>query len=563
MQMLIAAKAKEKQMSNSTDIQQQLASLRLEFASSLVQRVEQLIEDLNSLSTQQNPVIAFQEVFRQIHSLSGSAGTFGFNKLSEQFRQLELILKENFNQQTLPDAKTTDFLNQSLQKLFELIAKGPDEKSSSELQVNAIPATKTTQKLVYLVEDEIVQAKKLCLQLDHHGYKTRYFTGATQAREALVEEKPDALVLDIVLPEGYLAGTELADNIRQLLNESVPAIFISSQKDWQSRLAAVRAGGIAYLDKPVDVAMLVDLLDRCTQRIRREPYRVLVVDDALELAQHYSLVLRQAGMHAGFLTEPAELLEKLENFKPELILLDVYFPDISGAEIAQVLHQHQNYFSIPIIFLSAETDRDIQLQTLQQGDNFLEKPILDNHLVSTVASRIERARALNKLMYHDGLTGLLNHITLKRRLEVELVRSQRQAKPLSYIILDLDHFKQVNDANGHMAGDRVLKSLAQLLTQRLRKSDQIGRYGGEEFAIIMPDTDVALAHQIIDDLRKAFAELSYQSESGEFSCSFSAGISCTSAFAQQEELIEAADKALYQAKASGRNQTILHHECKP
>ena len=549
-------------MPNSTDIQQQLASLQLEFASSLVQRVEQVIEDLNSLSTQANPVTSLQDIFRQIHSLSGSAGTFGFSSLSEQLRQLELILKEYYNEQSLPDAKTTDFLNQGLQKLFDLIAKGPDDELSSETQLKSVPAAKTTQRLVYVVVDETVEAQKLCLQLNHNGYKTRFFTSATQAMQALAQEKPDALVLDIVLPEGLLAGTELAGSIRILRNEPVPTIFISSQKDWQSRLAAVRAGGSAYLDKPVDIAMLVELLDRSTQRLRREPYRVLVVDDALELAQHYALVLRQAGMHADILTEPANLLEKLESFKPDLILLDVYFPGISGVEIAQVLHQHQNHSSIPIIFLSAETDRDIQLITLQQGDIFLEKPILENHLVSTVESRIERARALSKLMYHDGLTGLLNHITVKRRLEVELARSQRQDKPLSYIILDLDHFKQLNDRHGHMAGDRVLKSLAQLLTERLRKSDQIGRYGAKDFAIIMPDTYAEVAHQIIDDLRKGFAELGYQSDVGEFSCSFSAGISCTSAFTQLELLIEAADKALYQAKESGRNQTMLHHECK-
>ena len=140
-------------------------------------------------------------------------------------------------------------------------------------------------------------------------------------------------------------------------------------------------------------------------------------------------------------------------------------------------------------------------------------------------------------------------------------RCQRQDQKLSYIMIELDHFKRVNDNHGHMAGDRVLKSLAQLLTDRLRKYDQIGRYGGEEMAVIMPGTDAREAYQIIDSLRNSFMQLSFQSETGEFSCSFSAGISCTSAFAKQELLIEAADKALYQAKESGRNQTILHHKC--
>ena len=548
-------------MPNSRDIQQQLTTLRHEFASTLEKRIHQIITELNSLTLQTDPVASLQDVFRQIHSLSGSAGTFGFSRLSEHCRQLELILKEDINKQSLPDIKTIDFLNQGLQNLFDLISMGANDEQAAEIREKTFPDTDGTQRLVYVVENEPSQGQKLCLQLNHCGYKTCFFSTVTEVMQALEQEKPDALVLDTVLPEGRLAGTDLAANIRHLLKEPIPAIVISSRKDWQSRLAAVRAGGTAYLDKPVDVATLVDLLDRSTQRVLREPYRVLVVDDSHELAQYYALVLRQAGMYADILIEPNNILEKLEGFKPELILLDIYFPDISGIEIAQVLHQHQDYFNLPIVFLSSERDIDIQLETLQQGDNFLKKPILDNHLVKTVESRIERYRAFSKLMYHDGLTGLLNHIALKRWLDVELARCLRQNKPLSYIMLDLDHFKQVNDQHGHSVGDRALKSLSQLLTERLRESDQVGRYVGEEFAIIMPDTDAGVAHQIIDGLRNSFTQLSFQSETGEFSCSFSAGISCTSAFAQQELLIEAAENALYQAKESGRNQTILHHEC--
>jgi len=548
-------------MPDLKEIQQQLASLRTEFSSSLILRVEQMITDINTLPRQSNPARYLKKLFRQIHSLSGSAGTFGFHRLSEQCRQLELMLMQFINEQSLPDAKTIDSIRLKLQKLYHLISDGPDEQHSSNTQPAFLPDQIKRGRQVYVVEDDSVHGRELCLQLNHHGFKTRLFGNVTATISALEQEKPDALVLDITLPEGLLAGIDLAPLARQLQKEPIPCVFISAQKGWGSRLAAVRVGGTAYLDKPVDALILVDHLERITQRVPSKPYRVLVVDDMLEMAQHYSLILRQAGMYTEVLTEPAEILQKLETFQPELILLDFYFPDISGLDIAQVLRQHQTHFSIPIVFLSSEANPDIQLKTLQQGDDFLEKPVLNKQLVSTLESRIERARELSQLMYHDGLTGLLNQVTLQHRLEAELSRSQRQVRTLSYIMLDLDHFKQVNDRYGHAAGDRVLRSLAQLLKGRLRKSDLIGRYGGEEFGIIMPDTGADTAHQIMEDLRLRFTGLSCPSNGQEFSCSFSAGIACSAAFDEGKSLIEAANAALYLAKEKGRNQIMLHPAC--
>lgn len=546
-------------MTDSDKIQQQLLSLREEFADSLVQRVEQIIIDLNLLFKQTDQFAFQQTIFRQIHSLSGSAGTFGFNRLSEQSRQLELTIKVYIDNHSLLDTRTMAHLNHGLQKLRQTVNDGSDIESSLNMPLNDSLIKRNKDRQIFVVEDDPAQGHELCSQLNHFGFKTTLFVNTTEVRQALEHEKPDAMLLDIVLPEGMLAGTILASSLCH--PASIPILFMSSRKDWESRLAAVRAGGSAYIDKPVDVLQLVDILDRITHRVQQKPFRVLIIDDALELAQHYSLVLRQSGMFSEVLNGPSTLLETLENFKPELILLDMYFPDISGTEIAQVLRQHQTYFSIPIVFLSTENDRDIQLSSLQQGDDFLEKPIFDGHLVSSVESRIERARALNKLMYYDGLTGLLNQLTLKQKLISELARSQRQGYPLSYIMIDLDHFKQVNDRYGHTAGDQVLKSLGHLLRQRLRQSDQIGRYGGEEFGIIMPDTQAKTAYHIINELLRHFTQLTFQSDGKEFSCTFSAGIACASAFSLEKRLLEAADESLYLAKEKGRNLVIIHKEC--
>jgi diguanylate cyclase (GGDEF)-like protein len=251
-------------------------------------------------------------------------------------------------------------------------------------------------------------------------------------------------------------------------------------------------------------------------------------------------------------------MEPLEEFSPELILMDINMPGASGEEVAQVLRQQEIHVSVPIVFLSGETDKSRQLAAMGHGgDDFLVKPIQPEHLVSAVTSRIERYRALRNFMIRDSLTGLLNHTKIKEQLEIEIDRARRQQRPLSFAMIDLDHFKSVNDTYGHPTGDKVLKSLSRLLQQRLRKVDVIGRYGGEEFAVIFPDTSGPDAVRVLDGIRKDLVQIRQHGEKAEFSVTFSCGVASYPDFATPEAINNAADKALYRAKHDGRNRVVL------
>jgi len=191
------------------------------------------------------------------------------------------------------------------------------------------------------------------------------------------------------------------------------------------------------------------------------------------------------------------------------------------------------------------------------GDDFLTKPVDPDHLVSIVTTRANRGRVLRSHMVRDSLTGLLNHSSILDRLEPELARASRAEQPLSYAMLDLDLFKNVNDSFGHSAGDRVLRSLARMLQQRLRKTDLIGRYGGEEFAIIMPGASLSQATAILDDIREGFSALEFVFGETHTRLTFSAGIAEFPRFSEPERLAEAADEALYRAKREGRNRIVM------
>ena len=212
---------------------------------------------------------------------------------------------------------------------------------------------------------------------------------------------------------------------------------------------------------------------------------------------------------------------------------------------------------IPIVFLSAETDPIKQMAAMSRGgDDFLTKPIEPDHLIAAVTSRAQRSRVLRSLMVRDSLTGLLNHTATKEHLDIEMSRAQRNNTQLSFAMIDIDRFKSVNDTYGHAAGDRVIKSLARLLLQRLRKTDIVGRYGGEEFAAILVDTDGPTAMNVLNEIRAHFAQIRHQGEEKPFSVTFSCGLAASPPWIDADALADAADKALYEAKRSGRNQVV-------
>jgi diguanylate cyclase (GGDEF)-like protein len=237
----------------------------------------------------------------------------------------------------------------------------------------------------------------------------------------------------------------------------------------------------------------------------------------------------------------------------------MYMPNCQGTELAKVIRHNDRYVSVPIVYLSAEDDLDKQLDAMSEcGDDFLTKPIKPRHLIATVRQRAARARNLHARMVRDSLTGLYNHTHILQLLEDARTRALRSQQPLSFAMLDIDFFKKVNDTYGHPMGDRVIKSLAMFLKQRLRKTDAIGRYGGEEFALILPNTDAATAQHVIEGIRQRFAEIIHPAHPQDLSCTFSCGIAELSAGADGKTLSKNADQALYSAKHAGRNCSFIY-----
>ncbi len=549
-------------MSNGA-LEEQLKALRAAYASGLPEKMNG-IQSAWALAQKDWSKENLRALYRHIHTLAGSGATFGFEKLSDVARDAELYL-QGLLENALPPAREHIVHMGALIAEIARVAHADEPHAPVAARTDARAATtappepgERETRVIYLIEGDPALAQRLVQQVLPFGYILRAIQDTARVEESFTEESGEAIILDASLPDDNARGIEILSKMKNALGMSLPLIAIAARGDLQDRLHAARIGANAYLTKPVEISTLISQLDMLTAHKAPEPYRILIVEDDGALAQHNALILQNAGMVTRVVTDPMQALNALVEFNPGLILMDLHMPAVSGLELASVIRQQEAFVSIPIVFLSAVKNQDIQLAAMKLGgDDFLAKPIQPDHLIASVSTRAQRYTNMRYYMTRDSLTGLLNHTATEERLEIEIARARRLKSQLAYAMIDIDHFKQVNDTYGHPVGDRVLKSLSRLLQQRFRKVDAIGRYGGEEFAVILLETDGATAVKILDELRAAFSQIRHQTDRAEFSSTFSAGVATCPPHGDAVKINDVADKALYLAKNRGRNQVVL------
>ncbi len=565
--------------------QEQLNALRQAYAQHLPEKVHEIEVIWKSLLEQEWNQDALKTLHRLTHSLNGSSATFGFNAVRNLASTLETLLKSITESGVQLTTEQRVQINASLDALKQAAIEFNHRSKSGRLADLPIFNNSSLQakdnKLVFLVEDDAMLAQDLAVQIEQRGYSVRVFLHLNELKQVVLETPPAAIVADMALPEGSLAGANAVSEVQRLVQTPLSVIFISVRDDIEARLSAVRAGGTHYFARPLDVSKLIDTLDELTTDKPKEPYRILIVDDDAPLATFYTLILEKAGMSTTTVTNPLQVMEPLVNFKPELILMDVYMPSCNGMELAATIRQQNVYAGIPIVFLSSESNFDKQLMAMNLGgDDFLTKPIQPKHLVSAVTARVERARQLNKLyqeleeanreLQHlavsDGLTQVANRRRFDEYLGQEWQRMAREEAPLSLLLCDVDFFKSYNDTYGHQAGDDCLRQVARAISCTVKRPvDLVARYGGEEFAVILPNTNAEGAVQVAEKVRSEVKALEIVHANSQINkcVTLSLGVASTVPCHKSSSavLISAADEALYQAKAKGRNCVVMSTRC--
>jgi diguanylate cyclase (GGDEF)-like protein len=367
------------------------------------------------------------------------------------------------------------------------------------------------------------------------------------------------MIVDIRLPDG--SGYDVVKHVRSLPQGETPAVLILSMlTGFLDKVEAIHCGADGYFEKPVDWDALMRRLLHLLPKADPESPRVLSVEDDPLQAAFLRKLLESAGYEFRLCEDPKRFESELISFRPDLVLMDIVLPGMSGYDLVRYVRQDERHATLPVLFLTTEGQVDAQIRTARAGgDDHLMKPISPSLLLTAVAARIERSRFLKSLLERDGLTRLLTHTAFVERAQRVVSRKGRTPeRRAALVMMDVDDFKGVNDRHGHPVGDRVLRSLAALLRRRLRQTDVVGRYGGEEFAALIEDLDEAEALRLVNRLREDFAATDHAGADGaSFRATFSAGVAMLDDHeAGMTAWRRAADEALYTAKGAGRNRVV-------
>jgi diguanylate cyclase (GGDEF)-like protein len=292
---------------------------------------------------------------------------------------------------------------------------------------------------------------------------------------------------------------------------------------------------------------------------RKDRDEILILEDDPEVGRFYEMKLTspsRAIFIAQTMKDAAQILEERDI---TLILLDLTLPDADGRSFLHRVRQNPRTTTVPIIVVSARRGPVSVSECFDLGaDEYFEKPVHPDVLAAAVGAKLKRDAEMSRRTRHDVLTGALNRIAFQDVFSRVQAISRRSISPLALAILDLDRFKSVNDQFGHPQGDQVLIKAARIITRALRRSDVIGRWGGDEFVVLLPDTDSTGARHALETVARALRENSFQIQDREIPLSFSAGIVEVSGNVSLDEAIAEADRLLYQIKADkARNPSGL------
>lgn len=304
------------------------------------------------------------------------------------------------------------------------------------------------------------------------------------------------------------------------------------------------------------------------------PPRILLADDDDVTRDYVRSLLVGHGMKVEAVNDGQRAVSLVRDQQFDLVLLDIIMPGLDGLDCCRLIKSITQSTFLPIILLTARTDTDSRVTGLRIGaDDYVCKPFDERELLARVNNLLRLKRMhdnindakerLADLAVKDELTGLYNYRYLHNRMGEEFKRADRYREPLACIMVDIDHFKEVNDRYGHDAGDAVLREVAARLNKAVREIDVVTRYGGEEFLLVLPSTNFAGALSVADRVWRAIGSQRFMLERKELQLTVSVGVAVFPSrdIKSKDSLIKAADRAMYQSKNEGRDRIcVFQHQ---
>ena len=475
---------------------------------------------------------------REVHKLVGNLGVFGFASQVSRAREIEVALGGQ-EALSIPERLTVSLIASEILVHLE-----------TEQECDVVPiVTKQLPPSVMVYSDDKYHASEIAVGLSRRGFHCLTNT-LSEFEPSVASKKPNGVVLDL---EG-ISEEKIVEMGGVLENLEGPVLVLDQPLHLKRRVVIANSGVAAIMEKPVEVLKTVGMM----QDLLTVPAltKVVVVDDdPIFLATLQALFL-QHDIRVTGLSSGHDLWDVLETRNPDILLLDIDMLDLDGISLCKAIRSDSRFSQLPIVFVSAMDTPEMRKEAFRAGgDDFISKTCDRLELMGRVAARIARNRVSRRLEF-DRLTGLVTRAPAMSRIKNLFGQSKKRGLPTSIAVLDLDHFKSVNDRYGHPVGDKILRSIAKHLVDHFRTQDVVARWGGEEFVVALFAMNSFQAVQRLERVLEAVKLELHRSEKGEtFHVSFSAGVA---EFPRDGEdlqtLYKNADLALYQAKDEGRSR---------
>ena len=479
----------------------------------------------------------------EAHKLAASAGNFGYLEASRIARQLGLLFHGNA---TLEQPEMLR-ISRGVISLRERLLRPADHSATN------LPGQK--QPFLLVIDSDQSVTGPLLLECAARGLLAEAAFSESDVHDALARRVPDVVLLDPESAPGLMEeGPSL---LAELATREVPVLIFTRQDRFEDRVQATRLGARGFLRKPMTSSEVVQSVSELLQRLRQDDYKVICVDDDPEILALLRDLLENKGVRLTTVNDPLAFWDALESTLPDLVILDMNMPHLTGVELCRVVRSEPRWSELPILFLTSNTDSATVQRIFASGaDDYITKPLLGPELVARVFNRLERTRLQRQMAEKDPLTGTGNRRKYNQVINHYIHLAERNKQPLSLAILDLDGLKAINDAHGHSIGDAALQRLGALMVDTFRSEDVVARWGGDEFVIGMYGMRREDAAARLRALLEALQRERFQVPDGpRIQISFSAGI------AQHPDdgltahaLYLVADRALYVAKSAGKSQ---------
>lgn len=451
---------------------------------------------------------------------------------------------------------------------------------------------------VLVVDDILPNVKLLEAKLSSEYYDVLTATNGLEALEKVATQSPDIVLLDVMMPG--MDGFEVCRRIKSdPATAHIPVVMVTALTDSSDRIKGLEAGADDFLSKPLnDIALMsrvrslvrlkmtvdewrvrentatqLGVVDTAANAMNEpvENARILVIEDQSYESKKFVEGLSVDSDIVIIAETGVEAMAKVAESDYDLLAVSLNLKNEDGLRLCSHLRSAERTRSIPILMIANEEDMPRIAHGLEIGaHDYILRPVDRNELLARVRTQVRRKRFQQRLRSNfelslsmaltDSLTGLYNRRYFEVHLQKLLQKNQQSKKAMAILMMDIDHFKSINDTHGHAVGDEILKIFARRVQDSLRSFDLVARLGGEEFVVILPDISVDMAYFIAERLRKMIAEEPFAcaAEGGKVSVTTSIGATIVEGTGEQMDVVlKRADDALYQAKESGRNATVF------